>query len=335
MATTFESVEKEIESGKLKPIYLLKGEETYYLRLLTESFEKKILDEAEADFNLSVFYGKDASMEQIMLTSKQYPVMAQKRVVILKEAQTMDKRELVKVEKYLQAPLATTVLVIVSNGADFSTPLATKIGKVGTVFDSKKIREEKLISWIDGFVKQQGFVIEQRASALISDYIGNDLLRISNELSKLMIDLSGRKQITIDDVSSHIGVSKQYNVFELQRAIGQLDYGKIDRCVNYMADNPKENPLPVIFANIFAFFAKLLIVAQLPEKSDQTVAAAIKVSPYFAKDYSIPAQRYPLEKIIQNISLIRQYELKSKGVDYFTLSEDGGLLKEFIYKLTH
>ncbi len=335
MATTFESIEKEIASGDLKPVYLLKGEESYYLKLLTESFETKILDEAEADFNLSVFYGKDASMEQIMLSAKQYPVMANRRVVILKEAQTMDKRELTKVEKYLQNPLPTTVLVIVNNGKDFTQSLATKIGKVGVVFESQKLREEKVVSWIDSYVKKQGFVIDPQASALILEYLGNDLLRISNELSKLLIDQKGRERVTVSDVSSHIGVSKEYNVFELQRAIGRLNYDKINKCADYMAANPKENPLPVIFATIFSFFSKLLVVAALADKSDSSVASAIKVSPYFAKDYSIPAQRYSFEKIIQNISLIRQYELKSKGVDYFALSEEGGLLKEFLYKLTH
>ncbi|HIW88167.1 MAG TPA: DNA polymerase III subunit delta, partial [Candidatus Onthomorpha intestinigallinarum] len=160
MASTFESIEKEITNRKLQPVYLLKGEEAYYLKLLADKFEKSILDESEADFNLSVFYGKDASMEQIMLTAKQYPLMSPYRVVILKEAQMMDKRELSKMERYLLKPLPTTVLVILNNGKDFPQALATKIGKVGNVFDSKKPYDNQVVAWIDSYVKQKGYTIE-------------------------------------------------------------------------------------------------------------------------------------------------------------------------------
>ncbi len=335
MASTFESIEKEIASGQLKPVYLLKGEEIYYIKLLTEKFEKEVLAPEEADFNLSVFYGKDASMDSVILSAKQYPVMAKRRVVILKEAQTMDKRELSKVEPYVLKPTSTTVLVIENAAGDFPQALATKIGKVGTVFESKKLKEDKIVSWIDVFAKKQGFTIEPQASALVIDYLGDDLMKIANELSKLMIDLTEARHITLADVSSHIGISKKYNVFELQRAIGKLDYDKINKCVDHIAQNPKENPLPVIFANLFAYFSKLLVAAQCRGMSDSETASKIKVSPYFVRDYTVAAQRYPTEKLIQNISIIRQYELRSKGVDYSPLSSEGDLLKEFVFRLTH
>lgn len=335
MAATFESIEKEIKDGKLKPVYLLKGEELYYLELLSNKFEQEVLDEAEKDFNMGVFYGKDASMDELMLSAKQYPVMSKCRLVMLKEAQTMDKRELEKLSKYLQAPLSTTVLVIVNNAKEFPQSLATKIAKVGTVFESQKIREEKLVSWIDSFVKQKGFVMEQQASMMVAEYLGNNLMKISNEISKLLINIKDRKEIKTSDVSLHIGVSKDYNVFELQKALGVLKHEKINKCVCYMAAHVKENPLPVVFANLFAYFVKLLIVAQIPNKSDATVAAAIKVPAFYAKDYLIPAQKYGANKIMQNISLIKEYELKSKGIGSAPIDNEGELLKELVYKLTH
>ena len=335
MAATFESIEKEIKSGDLKPVYLLKGEELYYLELLSGKFEQEVLDEAEKDFNMSVFYGKDASMDEVVLSAKQYPVMAKHRLVMLKEAQTMDKRELEKMSKYLQSPLSSTVFVIVNNAKEFPQSLVTKIGKVGTVFESQKIREEKLVSWIDSFVKQKGFVMEQQASMMVAEYLGNNLMKISNEISKLLINIKDRKEIKSSDVSSHIGISKDYNVFELQKAIGKLDYEKINKCVCHMAAHVKENPLPVVFANLFTYFVKLLVVAQLPDKSDAAVASAIKVPSFFARDYAVPAQKYGSDKIMQNISLIGEYELKSKGVGFASIDNEGELLKELVYKLTH
>lgn len=335
MAATFESIEKEIKNGDLKPVYLLKGEELYYLELLSGKFEQEVLDEAEKDFNMSVFYGKDASMDEVVLSAKQYPVMAKHRLVMLKEAQTMDKRELEKMSKYLQSPLSSTVFVIVNNAKEFPQSLTTKIGKVGTVFESQKIWEEKLVSWIDTFVKQKGFVMEQQASMMVAEYLGNNLMKISNEISKLLINIKDRKEIKSSDVSSHIGISKDYNVFELQKAIGKLDYEKINKCVCHMAAHVKENPLPVVFANLFTYFVKLLVVAQLPDKSDASVASAIKVPSFFARDYAVPAQKYGSDKIMQNISLIREYELKSKGVGFASIDNEGELLKELVYKLTH
>ncbi|MEE0895693.1 MAG: DNA polymerase III subunit delta, partial [Bacteroidales bacterium] len=212
MVATFESVKKDIASKTLKPVYLLKGEESYYLEALSEEFENSILDEAEKDFNLSIFYGKDAQIDDIITSAKQYPMMASHRVVILKEAQTMDKRELAKIERYLLSPVSTTVLVFVNNDKDFPQALTTKFDKTGAVFDSKKLKEEKLVSWIDSYVKQQGYTIESQASVMVADYLGNNLMKISNEISKLLINLKQKNIITTEDVSSHIGISKDYNV---------------------------------------------------------------------------------------------------------------------------
>lgn len=335
MASTFESIEKEITNRKLQPVYLLKGEEAYYLKLLADKFEKSILDESEADFNLSVFYGKDASMEQIMLTAKQYPLMSPYRVVMLKEAQMMDKRELSKMERYLLKPLPTTVLVIVNNGKDFPQALATKIGKVGNVFDSKKPYDNQVVAWIDSYVKQKGYTIEQQASMLMFEYIGNNLQNISNEISKLLVNLNDRRSITLADVSEHIGISKEYNIFELQNAIAGFNQEKINSIVNYFESNPKENPMALILSSLFNYFVKLLIVSQLPDKSNNAVAQALNISPYFAKDYILPAQRFTMDKIIRNIGLIKDCDLKSKGVDSAAVTNEYEPLKELVYKLIH
>lgn len=335
MVATFESVKKDISSKDLKPVYLLKGEEGYYLEVLSEEFESAVLDETERDFNLSVFYGKDAQIDDIIASAKQYPMMASHRVVILKEAQTMDKRELAKIERYLVSPVSTTVLVVVSNDKDFPQSLATKFDKAGVVFDSKKLKEDKLASWIDSYVKQQGFAIESQASVMVADYLGNNLMKISNEISKLLINLREKRVITIEDVSAHIGISKDYNVFELQKAIGRLDYDKVNKCVNYMAANPKENPLPVVFANLFTFFSKVLMVSQLDDKSSSNVASVLKIPVFFTNDYLVAAQNFPMQKLIANISIIREYDMKSKGYNVSSFDKDEDLIKEFVYKLTH
>lgn len=335
MAATFESVKKDISSKDLKPVYLLKGEEGYYLEVLSEEFENAVLDETERDFNLSVFYGKDAQIDDIIASAKQYPMMASHRVVILKEAQTMDKRELAKIERYLSSPVSTTVLVVVSNDKDFPQSLATKFDKAGVVFDSKKLKEDKLASWIDSYVKQQGFAIESQASVMVADYLGNNLMKISNEISKLLINLREKRVITIEDVSAHIGISKDYNVFELQKAIGRLDYDKVNKCVNYMAVNPKENPLPVVFANLFTFFSKVLMVSQLDDKSSSNVASVLKIPVFFTNDYLVAAQNFPMQKLIANISIIREYDMKSKGYNVSSFDKEEDLIKEFVYKLTH
>ena len=335
MVATFESVRKDIASKTLKPVYLLKGEESYYLEALSEEFENSILDEVEKDFNLSIFYGKDAQIDDIITSAKQYPMMSSHRVVILKEAQTMDKREMAKIERYLLSPVSTTVLVIVSNDKDFPKTLATKFDKAGAVFDSKKLKEEMLVSWIDSYVKQQGFTIESQASVMVADYLGNNLMKISNEISKLLINLKQKNIITTEDVSSHIGISKDYNVFELQKAISRLDYNKINKCVDYMAANPKENPLQVIFANLYSYFAKVLIVSQLEDKSASNIASVLKIPAFFTNDYAVASQNIPMRKLIANISIIREYDMKSKGVDVSPFDQEGDLIKEFVYKLVH
>ena len=335
MAISFENIEKDIAKGDLKPVYLLCGDEFYYPDLLSKKFENELLDEQDRDFNMSVFYGKDASCDKIIEAAKQYPVMASRRLVMLKEAQTMDKRELAKLESYVTKPLASTVLVIVNNGSGFPPALANKINKTGVVFDCKKIKEDKIPLWIESFVRQKGFSIEPQAVKLISDYIGNNLMNISNELSKLMIDLSGRRQITPDDVASHIGISKEYNVFELQKAVGRLDFSKADKCVSYMIANPKENPFQVIIATLFAYFSKILIVSQLGEKTPSAVASAIKVPSFFASDYIAATNVFPMWKLINNISLIREYDMKSKGVGLSPFDSDADLLRELVFKLMH
>jgi DNA polymerase-3 subunit delta len=267
--------------------------------------------------------------------AKQYPMMASHRVVILKEAQTMDKRELAKIERYLLSPVSTTVLVFVNNDKDFPQALTTKFDKTGAVFDSKKLKEEKLVSWIDSYVKQQGYTIESQASVMVADYLGNNLMKISNEISKLLINLKQKNIITTEDVSSHIGISKDYNVFELQKAISRLDYNKINKCVDYMAANPKENPLQVIFANLFTYFTKVLIVSQLEDKSASNIASVLKIPAFFTNDYVVASQNIPMRKVIANISIIREYDMKSKGVDASPFDQEGDLIKEFVYKLVH
>lgn len=328
-----EDILNHFNQKQFSSVYLLTGEENYYIDLLVSKFENEILDESEKDFNMTILYGLETNSKEICSFAKQYPIISQNRIVIVKEFQQIDKKELPLLTFYLEKPLSSTILVLVNKNKPIDKKFLDKVSKSGVVFESNKLYEAKVTAWIDRYVKQKGFNIEASATNLIFEHLGNNLQKISNEIDKMSINLQQGSVIRLEDIANHIGINKDYNIFELQNAIGKLAHNKINKIVNYLLSNTNENPIQMMLPNLFSYFMKVGIVAQLREKTNESVASAIGVSPYFARDYIYAAQIFPLEKIYQNIDLIKEYDLKTKGLGSNFENEE--LFKELIYKLTH
>jgi DNA polymerase-3 subunit delta len=328
-----EEILSHFDKRQFSPVYLLTGEENYYIDLLTSKFEEEILDEAERDFNLTTLYGLETNAKEICSFAKQYPIMSEKRLIIVKEFQQIDKKELSQLSFYVEKPLASTILVLVNKNKTIDKKFLDKVNKAGIVFESAKLYENKVIPWIDKYVRDKRFSIETSATSLIFECLGNNLQKIANEIDKMSINLKEGSQITQFDVANHIGVNKDYNIFELQNAIGRLNHTKINKIVNYLLANTNENPIQAMLPNLFAYFVKVIITAQLKDKTNESVASAIGVSPYFAKDYIYASQIFPLEKLYQNIEMIKDYDLKTKGLG--SNFDNNELFKELIFKLTH
>lgn len=328
-----EDILNHFNQKQFSSVYLLTGEENYYIDLLVSKFENEILDESEKDFNMTILYGLETNSKEICSFAKQYPIISQNRIVIVKEFQQIDKKELPLLTFYLEKPLSSTILVLVNKNKPIDKKFLDKVSKSGVVFESNKLYEDKVTAWIDRYVKQKGFNIEASATNLIFEHLGNNLQKISNEIDKMSINLQQGSVIRLEDIANHIGINKDYNIFELQNAIGKLAHNKINKIVNYLLSNTNENPIQMMLPNLFSYFMKVGIVAQLREKTNESVASAIGVSPYFARDYIYAAQIFSLEKIYQNIDLIKEYDLKTKGLGSNFENEE--LFKELIYKLTH
>lgn len=328
-----EEILNHFNKRQFSPVYLLTGEENYYIDLLTSKFEEEILDEAEKDFNFTTLYGLETNAKEICSFSKQYPMMSEKRLIVVKEFQQMDKKELSSLSFYVEKPLDSTILVFVNKNKTIDKKFSDKVNKSGIIFESAKLYENKVIPWIDKYVRDKGFSIENSATNLIFECLGNNLQKIANEIDKMSINLKEGTQITQSNVANHIGVNKDYNIFELQNAIGKLNHTKINRIVDYLLANTNENPIQAMLPNLFAYFVKIAIVSQLKDKTNESVVSAIGVSPYFAKDYIYASQIFSLEKIYQNIEMIKDYDLKTKGLG--SNFDNNELFKELIFKLTH
>lgn len=328
-----EEILNHFEKKQFSPVYLLTGEENYYIDLLASKFEEEILDESEKDFNFTTLYGLETNAKEICSFAKQYPMMSEKRLIIVKEFQQLDKKELSPLSVYIEKPLTSSILVLVNKNKTIDKKFLDKVNKSGTVFESAKLYDNKVIPWIENYVRSKNFKIEVPATNLIFEYLGNNLQKIANEIDKMSINLVAGSQITLSDVANHIGVNKDYNVFELQNAIGKLQHTKINTIVNHLLANTNENPIQAMLPNLFAYFVKIAMVSQLKDKTNESVVSAIGVSPYFAKDYIYASQIFSLEKIYQNIEMIKDYDLKTKGLG--SNFDNNELFKELIFKLTH
>ncbi len=336
-SVTFKQVKDNITKGNLAPIYLLLGEESYYIDVLAKEFEDKVIDNDAKDFNFNIIYGKEANANLLIPFLRQYPLMSDKRLVILKEAQMIDKREWGKMDVYFSQPQSTTCFVICYKNKTFPSVkmknLLTKNG--GVVFESKKLYEDKVGAWIASYIKDSGYTYDERIINVLVDKLGTDLQKIANEISKMQLNIKETKHITLDDVYNYIGMSKDYNVFELQKYLARKDILKCNQIIDYFSKNPKENPIQMVISILFSFFTKTLVASQTQPCTSQAVAQALHTTPYMVRDYMTAINNYPMSKLFEIIALFDEYDLKTKGMDISPLSEDGELLKEFIFKILH
>ncbi|MBY0536741.1 MAG: DNA polymerase III subunit delta [Chitinophagaceae bacterium] len=329
------SVESIISSWKkkqFKPVYWLEGEESYYIDQIVNYAENQILTEAEQGFNLTVFYGKDAQWPDIVNACRRYPMFSERQVVLLKEAQQM--RDIEKLEPYIAHPLNSTIFVVSykEKKVDGRTQLAKTLKKSAEVYTTKKMYDNQLPQWTAEMLDSKGYKASAKTVALIVDHIGNDLARIVNEIEKLLVNLADRKTITEDDIEKYIGISKEYNPFELQAAVTHRDLQKAIRIVQYFESNPKAAPIQLVLPTLYNMFSKAYMILGEKSRDEKSVAAAIGVSPFFVKDYLAVVNNYRNEGVERALLLLHQYNLRTVGIQDAGTS-DASLLKEMLFKL--
>lgn len=324
---------KDLKAGIFKPVYFFMGEEPYYIDKLTEYIEDHVLQEDEKGFNQMVIYGRDTTIEEVVSHAKRYPMMAERQVIIVKEAQELS-RTIDKLEAYIEHSQPTTVLVFAYKykTLDKRKKITKLLDKKGVVFESKKLYENQVADWIKRVLSGKGYGIEPKAAAILVEFLGTDLSKISNELDKLKIILPKGHTFTPKDIEENIGFSKDYNNFELRKAIGEKNQLKAYQIINYFAQNPKDNPLVVTTGLVFGFFSQLLQYHGLKDKSQANAAKVLKVSPYFIKDYEVAFRNYPMKKVSNIVATLREIDLKSKGVGASSLSQHD-LLKELLIRI--
>lgn len=323
----------DIKAKNLKPIYFLMGEEPYYIDRISEFIENNVLAEEEKGFNQMVLYGRDVSVDDIVSNAKRYPMMAEYQVVIVKEAQDLS-RTIEKLAAYAENPQPTTILVLnyKYKKIDKRKALYKSLKKTGLVFESKKLYENQVADWIRRVLAGKKYSISPKAAQMLVEFLGTDLSKINNELEKLQIILPEGTQISPEHIEENIGISKDFNNFELRKAIGNRDDLKAYRIVKYFADNPKDNPMVVTVSLLFNFFSQLLHFHGLHDKSARNVASALKINPYFVNEYVTAARNFPMKKVSGVVATLRNFDVKSKGVGANAVPQ-GDLLKELLTKI--
>jgi DNA polymerase-3 subunit delta len=326
----YEQILKDLENKIYYPVYLLFGDEPYYIDEIATTIEENVLSETEKEFNLSVLYGRDADALKVLEYAKRYPMMASYQVVIIREAQDMDNLE--DLQSYVENPLDTTILVLAHKykRVDKRKAFIKAVDKKGVLFESRKLYDYKIPDWITEQLISMGYGISIKACMMLTENLGNDLGKIRNEIEKLVINLEKGTQINEEIIERNIGISKDFNVFELTNALGEKDSFKAFRIAKYFAANPKIHPMVVTLTMLYNYFVKLLMYHQIKDKSKNNVASILGINPYFVKDYANAAKKYPGRKLIGIIRKIHQYDLKVKGVNNTTTNE-GELLRELIY----
>lgn len=333
---TFEQIVTEIKARKYRPVYLFMGDEPYYIDELTNMLTETVLPEEERDFNQSILYGMETNVTAVITIARSYPMMSDHQLIVIKEAQNLSKIE--ELEVYVKNPLKSTILVLNYKGGslDKRKKLYAEIDKNGAIFESKKIPEYKIPAFITSYILSKGLSIDQKSAQMLSDYLGNDLSKLTNEIAKLLIAIPpGQMRITADLIEENIGISKDFNNFELLNAIINKNIFKVNQIADYFEKNPKNNPMIMTMSVLFNFFSNLMICYWAKNKTEQGLATELGLrNPYQAKDYVIALKNYNAFKCMEIIGLLRIYDAKSKGVDNNS-APDGELLKELLYKITH
>jgi DNA polymerase-3 subunit delta len=332
---TFEEILKELKENIYRPIYFLMGEEPYFIDRITDYITDHVLNEEEKTFNQTILYGKDTDIPTIINTARRFPMLASRQVVIVREAQNLDQIE--DLIHYVENPLKSTILVInyKYKKLDKRKKLYKALEKNSILFESRSLYDDKIPPWINSYLRSRGKKIEPKAAVMLTEYLGNDLSKIANELEKLIIVVkAGEEVITGADIERNIGISKDFNNFELNNALAQRNVLKANRIVRYFGANQKNHPLNLTITSIYFFFSRVLQYHFLPDKSPRNVASALKVEPFFIREYETAARNFNTAKTVRVISLLREYDLKAKGFGNVSTSP-GELLKELIYKILH
>jgi len=330
----------DLKNGKYAPVYFLQGDEPFYIDEISNFIEKNGIDEAHKGFNQVVMYGRDHNMGSILTQAKRYPMMSERQVVIVKEAQNIsdinNEAGSKLLSAYLSNPLATTILVFAykNKTMDGRKALGKELDKKAVLVTSKKIYDNQLPEWVANYCKDNGHSIRQKAVMLIAESVGNDLSKIANEITKMLINFTGHTEINEEHVQKYIGISKDYNVFELQNALGKRNVLKANTIINYFEQDPKGNPIIPIIALLFSYYSKILLVHHSKDKSDRAIAAKLKVNPFFAKDYIMASKNYKLGSTILAIQAIHQADMQSKGIEGGSATQ-GQILKELIFTIMH
>lgn len=328
----------DLKAEKYAPVYFLHGEETFYIDMIANYIEQYVLSDAEKGFNQVVLYGKDVTMAAVLTNARRYPMMAERQVVIVKEAQ--DIQDLNKeigsklLLDYLQKQVPSTVLVFCHKHKtlDKRRDLGKKIDQYAVMLTAKKLYDNQLPEFVYEYIHEKKVQADDRAVQVLCEYVGNDLHRLANEIDKLTISLQPGASITVDQVMNQVGVSKEYNIFELQRAILHRDALLANKIVNYFASNTKKNPIIPVVAFLYSFFSKLLMATQVADKSEKGLASELRVSPYAVRDYALALRQYPAIKIIDNIAALKDADLKLKGVNTGS-ADDGQIFRELVWRI--
>ena len=330
----YKEIITSISNKDLQPVYFLMGDEPYYIDKLSDEFAKNLLSPEQQEFNQVTLYAKDITIEQVIAESKQFPFGSEKRLVIIKEAQQLKNIEIL--DAYLDNPQPSTVLVIAykKKAIDKRKKFGKNLAKKCVVFESNKLYENKIPSWILSYVNECGYTIHNNATAVLAEYLGSDLSKITNELDKLMLVIKKEEQITTELIEYHIGISKDYNVFELQNALGAKNVIKTNQIINHFSKNTKNHHIVPVISALFSFFQKIMIFHFLENKSLKSAASALKVNPFFINQYQAAAKNYNKQQLFYIFEYLKEYDLKSKGVNNKS-TDQTGLLKELTFKILH
>ncbi len=325
----------DIKLKNTKPIYFLMGEEAYYIDKISDFIEDHILTEEEKGFNQMILYGRDVTVDDIIGTAKRFPMMSEKQVVIVKEAQDLS-RNIERLAEYAENPQPSTILVICYKykTIDKRKKLAKTVAQMGCLFESKKLYENQVSDWISAVLRGKGYQIEPKASHMLVEFLGTNLSKIANELDKLTLIIEKGSTISALHIEQNIGISKDFNNFELRKAIGDKELVKANRIVQYFSQNPRSNPLVMTISLLNSFFTQLLLYHGLKDKGKINVGKMLKINPYFIPEYQRAAKNYPMRKVAQVIANLREADLKSKGVGASNLAQ-GDILKELLFKIMH
>ena len=329
----YQDIIKDLRSKKYQPVYFLHGQEAYYIDKISDFIENNVLTEAEKSFNQMILYGKDTDFKTLIDTASRYPMMASHQVVILKEAQEM--KTLKELQPYIEKPVPTTILVICHKHKKFDgrTSFAKAVKKNAVVFESKRVYDNKMGDWVQQYLKTKQLQISPAAAELIAEYLGTNLSHVANELDKLSINLPKGTKITEDHVQENISIHKEYNVFELQKALGARNSVKANRIVNNFIANSKKNPLVMVTGSLYNYFSKVYMLYFLKQASEREVLSKLNLrSEWFLREYKMAARNYSGAQMQNILHVLKEYDLKSKGVDSDNTPE-GELLREMVFKI--